>query len=120
MMLIVQLSHRLSQRLDTSRGPILAAMARNIHLLGPLEAALDLVVDLGRALAQVRPRIWVVEVAVLVGALRCPYHARRGTRGVETGMRLVTFDVTELAMDLGRQLCGLEALASDIVRAFSK
>lgn len=106
MVLIVQLGHRLSQWLDTCRGTILAAMASNVHLLGALKAALDLVVDLGRALAQVGPGIGVLEVAVLVGALRRPDNTGRGTCGVETGMRLVALKGAELAVDLGGEFCG--------------
>lgn len=101
MMLIVKLGDRFSQRLDTRSGTVLAAMARDIHLLGALKAALDLVVDLGCALAQIGPALGVLQVAVLIGPLRRPDDTGRGAGGVETGMRLVALVGAELAMDFG-------------------
>ena len=100
-MLIVQPRYRLSQRLDTSRRTILASMACDVHLLGPLKAALDLVVDLRGTLTQVGPALWILEISVFVGALRCPYDTGGGTGGVETSVGLVAFVGAELAMDLG-------------------
>jgi hypothetical protein len=113
MVLIVQLRNRLSQRLDTSSRTVLAAMAGDVHLLGPVKAALDLVVNFRSTLAQVRPCIRVVEVAVLVGTLRGPYYTGRGTSGIETGVGLVALmRLAELAMDAGGELCDVVGSAN--------
>jgi hypothetical protein len=68
-MLVVQPRNGLSQRLDTGRRTVLSPMTCNVYRLRPLEAALNLVVDLRRTLAEVGPGVGVLEVAVLVGAL---------------------------------------------------
>lgn len=81
-------------------------MAADIHLFGPFEAPLDLVVDLRRTLSQVRPCLWVLKEAVLVGALGSPYNAGRGARGVKAGVRLMAFvRLAELAVDFRGELC---------------
>lgn len=56
-----------------------------------MEAALDIVVDLGRTLAQVCPFFRVVEKAMLVGAFGGPDHARGCSTWVQAGMRSVSF-----------------------------
>jgi hypothetical protein len=113
MMLVVQLRNCFTERLDTSRGAVLATMVRNVNLLGSLEAALDLVVDLRRTLAQIRPCVWLVEVAVLVGTLGGPYYTSGGARGVKTGVGFMSFvGVAELSVDLGGELCEEDLLAS--------
>jgi hypothetical protein len=104
MMFVVQLSHGLSQRFDTGRRTVLASMARNVYLLGPLEASLDLVVNLRGALSQIGPCFRFLEVAVLIGTLRGPYDTSRGTGGIETGVGLVAFVGAELTMDLRGEL----------------
>jgi hypothetical protein len=113
MMLVVQLRNCFTERLNTSRGAVLATMARNVHLLGSLEAALDLIVDLRRTLAQVRPCIRLVEVAVLVSTFGGPYHTSGGARGVKSGVGLVSFvGVAKLSVDFGGELCRKVLLAS--------
>lgn len=58
--LIVQLGDCLPQRFDTGRRTVLTTMAGDVDLLGPLEAALDLIVDLGSALSQICPCVRVL------------------------------------------------------------
>lgn len=103
--LVVQPSDSLTQRLDTGRGAIFSSMARDIDLLGPLEATLNLIVDFWGTLTQVGPRFWVLEVTVLVSALRGPYDTGGRTCGVETGVGFVAFVRAELTVDLGGELC---------------
>jgi len=91
MVLVVQMSNRLTEGLDAGSRAVLTAGHVDLDGLGPLEASLNLVFDLGSALAQVGPRIRVIEVAVLVGALRGPDDTCRRAGGVEAGVRLVAF-----------------------------
>ena len=106
-MLVVQLGHGLAKRLDTGCRTIFTAVAGDVDLLGPLETALDLVIDLGSTLAQVCPLFRALEIAVLVGPFRGPHDAGGGTRGIEPSMGLVAFvGVAELTVDLGCELCG--------------
>ena len=51
MMLIVQSGDSCPERLDPSRGPVLAAIDANIDRVGALEAAFDIVLDFGSSLA---------------------------------------------------------------------
>jgi hypothetical protein len=44
-------------------------MACDIYLLGPLEAALDLVIDFRGTLTQVRPALGILEISVFVSTL---------------------------------------------------
>lgn len=105
-MLIVQLSNSFTERLDTSRGAVFTSMARDVDFLGPLEAALDLVVDLRCSLTQIRPCVRVLEVSVFVCAFGGPYYTGGSTSGVETGVGLVAFmRVAELSVDLGGEFC---------------
>ena len=75
MHLVVELGNGLSQRLDSGRRAILAGGRRDVDCLGPLEAAGDVILDLGGALAQVCPGIGLFEEAVLGGAFGAPYDA---------------------------------------------
>lgn len=105
MVLIVQLGNSFPEWFDTGCRAVFTAMARNVNLLRPLKAALDLVVDLRRTLAQVRPCFGVLEVAVLVGAFRGPYYTSGRTCRVETSMGLVAFvRIAELSVDLRGEL----------------
>jgi hypothetical protein len=79
-------------------------MACDIDLLRPLKATLDLVIDLRGTLTQVGPALGILEIAMFVGAFRCPYDTGGGTGGVKTSVRLVAFMGAELAMDLGGEL----------------
>ena len=90
-MLIVKMSNRLTEGLNTSRRAVFTTGHVDLYGLGPLEASLNRIFDLGGALAQVGPRIRVIEVAVLVGALRGPDDTCRRAGGVEAGVRLVAF-----------------------------
>ena len=105
-MLIIQLGHGLSQWPNTRRRSILTAMACDVYLLGPVEAALNLVVDFRGTLPQVRPLLGVLEEAILVGTLGSPDYTGRGTGCVETCVRLVAFvGLTKLPVDFGAELC---------------
>lgn len=105
MVLVVQVGNGLPQRLDAGRGAVLAAGYGDVERLRPREAALDLVVDLGGALAQIRPQLGLVEETKLGRTLRAPDDARRGTRGIETRMGQVALvGSAKLAMDLAAGL----------------
>lgn len=107
-MLIVQLGHRLSQRPNPRRRAILASMSADVHLLGPLEASLYAVVDLGRTLSQVGPLFWLLKEAMLVSLLGGPDDARGGAGGVEAGVWLVAFvRLAELSVDVRAEFWGL-------------
>jgi hypothetical protein len=58
MMHVIQIRDRSAQALDARRRPILTPRHRDVDLAGAVEGALDTVLDLGRALAQVRPSLW--------------------------------------------------------------
>lgn len=117
MHLIVQVSHRLPQGPDASRGAILTGRNGEGDGLGTLEAALDVVLDFGGALAEVGPRLWVLEEAVLGGALGAPDDAGGGAGGVEAGVGHVAFvGGAELAMDLGLELLGWKVLMFEVER----
>lgn len=142
MMLVVKVGNRLSQRLDPSSRSLPCISdppgARHTHAathvftprhgdidsMRPLEAALDIILDLWRSLSQIGPRLRLVEIPMLVGALAGPHHARRGPGRIEPGtvpsnvscslfgtprgvnsLRFVPLvGIAELAMDLRRQL----------------
>ena len=74
--LVVQPSDSLTQRLDTGRRAIFSSMARDIDLLGPLEAALYVIVDFGCTLAQVGPFFGLLEESVFVLS-SCQWHETR-------------------------------------------
>lgn len=105
-MVVVQLRHGLSQRLDARRRTVFPAMTADIYLLRPFKAPFNLVVYLGSTLSQVGPGIRVLKKPVLVGTLGGPYYARGGARGVQTSMWFVAFmRGTKLPMDFGGQFC---------------
>jgi hypothetical protein len=98
--LVVEAGDGGAQRFDAGRGRVLAAVDGDLDLSRPQEAALDLVLDLGCALAQVGPLLRVVEVAALVGAFGGPDDAGRRARRVQAGVRLVALvALAELQVD---------------------
>lgn len=104
--LVVQSRDGLAQRLQPGRRAIFPALHRNVERGRACEAALDVILDLGCALAEVRPVVRVVKVAELAGALGAPYDAGGRARGVEPRVRLVALvGVAELGVDLGLALC---------------
>lgn len=103
-MYIVEIGHRHPQWLDTCRWAIFSATHGNVNLRGAMEAALDLIVDLGGSLAQVRPFVGLVGEAILDRPLGTPHHAGRGSGGIESGVGAVAFvSTTELTMDFGTE-----------------
>lgn len=107
MMRIIQPRHRLPKRFNPGSRPILSPSDADLNAVRPLEGAFDVVLDLGRALAQVRPLLRVLEEAVLVGALGGPDDAGGGAGRVEAGVRTVAFvEGAEFAVDGGVELCG--------------
>jgi hypothetical protein len=96
----------LTQGLDAGRGAVLTRGRRDVNGAGAVEAALDVVLDLGGALAQVGPLLGLLEEAILAGALGTPDDTGRGSGRVETGVgEMALVGGTELAVDLGGCLC---------------
>lgn len=96
------MSDGLAQGLDAGGGAVLSGGDGDVDGGGPGEAAGDVILDLGGALAQVGPGLGLLEEAVLGGALGAPDDAGGGAAGVEAGMGLVALvGVAELAVDLG-------------------
>ncbi|KAL1998542.1 hypothetical protein VTN02DRAFT_6000 [Thermoascus thermophilus] len=108
--LVVEAGDGGAQRLDAGRGAVLAGGGGDGDGAGAGEAAGDVVVGVGRALAQVGPLVRVLEVSVFAGTLRTPDDARRGARGVEAGMGTVALvGVAELPVRFRVELCGRSA-----------
>lgn len=121
MVLIVELGDSLPKGSDAGRGAVLAAGHGDVDGLGTLEAAGDVVLDLGRALAQVGPGVRVLEEAVLGGALGAPDDAGGGSAGVETGMGHVALvGVAELAVNLGLELCNFKHHTVSLWKSIAK
>jgi hypothetical protein len=105
MMLIIQVGNGLAQGLYASSGAVFSGGHGDINGVGPGEAASNVVLYLGSALAQISPFVWVFQEAVLAGALSAPDDTRRGTAGVKAGMWHVSFvGIAELPMNLGLDL----------------
>jgi hypothetical protein len=68
MVLVVQLGYGFAKRLDTGCRAVFTAMAGDVNLLGSLETTLDLVIDLGRTLAQVCPLFGCLLVSFFVSS----------------------------------------------------
>lgn len=121
MVLIVQLGNSLAQRLDTGGRTILSRSDRYVDARRAGEAASNVILNLGRALAQVGPGVGVLEEAVLGGALGAPDYTGGGAAGVEAGVRLVAFvRVAELTVDLGLELCRCAILSALCVKQVSE
>lgn len=106
MHLVVELGDGLSQGLDAGRGTVLARRYAEVDGLWSLEAAGNVVLDLGSALAQVGPRLGLIQEAVLAGALSAPDDTGGRSASVEAGVGHVAFvRIAELSVDLGLDLC---------------
>lgn len=102
---VVQLGNGLSQGSDAGCRAIFSGSHGDVDGLGPLEAAGDVILDLGGALAQVCPDLGLVEKAIFGGALGAPDNASRGAARVKAGMGHVALvGISKLAMDLGLHL----------------
>ena len=90
-MLIVQPSDSSTEGLDTGRGAVLTSSRgdRNTRRAG--ETAFDLIIGFGGTLAQIRPFSWIFCETVFCRTFRTPDDTCRGTRGIEAGVRTVTF-----------------------------
>lgn len=103
---IVEVRHRCSQPLYASGRAVLAPCHADIDLLGSLEGALDPILDLRGALAQVCPLLRLLGEAMFVGAFGTPDDAGRGTGRIETGVGFVAFvGIAKLPVDLGVCFC---------------
>lgn len=101
-MLIVQTSHGSTQRFDTGGRPVLPRRRgdRNGGRTG--EAALDLIVSLGGALAQIGPARGILGVTVLGGSLRAPDYTCGCPGRIETSVgAMALVGGAELAMSFG-------------------
>jgi hypothetical protein len=76
----------LAQGLDAGGRAVLAAARADVDVGGTGEAALDVVLDLGGALAQVGPLVGLLEEAILGGALSAPDDAGGCSGSVEPSM----------------------------------
>lgn len=126
MMCVVEVGNGHPQRFDSGGGAILSATHGDVDILGPFKAALDVIVDFGRALSQVADRFlvstpgfgWltteclrpcggIVGEAMLVGPLGTPDDAGGGARRIESCMRTMSLvGTTELTMDDGIEFAG--------------
>jgi hypothetical protein len=105
--LVVEVGDSLAQGLDAGGGAVLAGGHGHVDGFGPPEAAGNVVLDLGGALAQVGPGIGFLKEAILGGALGAPDDAGGGAAGVEAGVGHVALvGIAELAVDLGGELVG--------------
>lgn len=103
--LIVQLGNGLSQGSNTGGWAVLSRGDRNVNGLGTLEAAGNVILDLGGSLTQVRPGVRIFEEAKLSGALGAPDDSGGRSAGVETSVGEVAFvGVAELTVDFGLDL----------------
>ena len=82
MMLIVELGNSCTQGFDPGSRAIFSSRQRDINLLGAFEAAFDVVVHLGRTLAEIGPLSGIILEAMLVCAFGTPDDACRGSGGV--------------------------------------
>lgn len=69
---IVQICHGLTEGRDARRGAIFAGRDGDVDVSGLVEGIWDVVFDLGRALAEIAPFLWVVSEAVLLCFLGGP------------------------------------------------
>ena len=107
-MRIVEVGNSVSERLDTSSRSVLASSHGDINVGWAIKAAFDVVVDFGRSLSQVCPRVRILEVSVFVGLLGGPDDTSAGTGRVETSVRFVTFmGSTELPVNGRFELLGV-------------
>ena len=100
-MLIVELGNSCTQRFDTRSRTIFTSGERNVDLLGAFEAALDVVVYLGRTLAEIGPLSRIILEAMLVCTLGTPYDTSRGSGRIQSRMSSMAFMcIAKLAVDL--------------------
>lgn len=112
MVLVVEVGNGLPQRSDTGRRTIFASGNGDVNGFGALEAASDVVLDLRSTLAQVCPGVGVFEEAVFGSTLSAPDYTGGRSAGVEARVGHVTLvGITELAMNLGLNLCILSVSA---------
>ncbi len=101
MMSIIQIGHRLPQRLDPRSRPILSPRNTHVNGLRSLKTPLNVIFDFRSPLAKIRPFGWIVEEAVLIGSLGAPDYAGGGAGGIETSVWAVAgVGFAELAMDV--------------------
>ena len=98
-MIIVQLRNRLTQRLNSSRRPILTGRRRNRDRSRTVEASVNIVVCVRSALAQISPFGRILEEPMFAGALGGPDYACGRARRIEPGVGTMTFvRIAELPM----------------------
>ena len=106
MVLIVEVCDSFSQRSNTSGRAVLSTGDGDVDGLGALEAAGNIVLDLGSSLAQIRPGIRVLEEAVLGSTLSAPDDAGGRSTGIETSVGHVALVcVAKLTVHLGLEFC---------------
>ena len=79
MMLIVELGNSCTQRFDACSRAIFTPRQRDVDLFGAFEAAFDIVVYLGRPLAEIGPVSGIILKAMFVCTLGTPHDAGRGS-----------------------------------------
>jgi hypothetical protein len=91
-----------TEGLDTGGRTILSRSRGDRDALRAGETALDLVIGLGGALAEIGPSGGIFCIAVFCGTLGAPYYTSGGAGGIETGMGSVAFvSGSKLAMGFG-------------------
>lgn len=111
--LVVHVCDGLAKGLDTGGRAILSGSSGDVDGGRSLEAALDIVFDLGSALTQVCPLLGLLKETIFTCTFGTPDDTGGGSGRIETGVGQVTLvGSTELTMNLGARLCtGKESLA---------
>lgn len=76
---VVHGSHSFTQGLDTGRGAVLSSSYGDVDGRRTLEAALDVILDLGSTLTKVGPEVRLLQEAILGCSLSAPDHTSGGT-----------------------------------------
>ena len=104
--LIVQVSHSLSELLCASSRCIFTSGDADIDSVGLGEGMRNLILDFWSTLSEIRPCLWIIGKPALVRSLSAPDHPSGGSGRIETCMWSVTLvSITELTVDLRTKLC---------------
>lgn len=106
MHLVVHACDSGTEGLDTGRRTVFSEGDGDIDAGRALEAPLDVVLDLGGALAKVGPLLGLLQEAKLGGSLGTPDNAGGGSGGIQAGVgKVAGVGSAELTVDLRARLC---------------